>query len=128
MQKTLGPDGRCGPKRRCYLAKPCNVDGDCGADYVCRFPGLIQAKKKILQKVNNMKRQQRLNQVIPRHKRRKNAIEKRGESQNRDMMRRRPINQLNALKKRKPFRGNNDGYSEEHCKLCNWVYKILKNI
>ena len=98
----MGPDGRCGPKYRCYLAKPCKTTKDCSRSYVCRSPGLIEAKNKVLQKVNEIRRQQQQfdGQVTQGPEINNIAMPNSRGSQHRPM-RQSPINQITRFKKRR---------------------------
>ena len=60
MQERFGPDGRCGPKKRCYVAKPCKMSSDCSRDYICRAPGIIDAKKEAVKEVFDMIKKRRV--------------------------------------------------------------------
>ena len=54
----MGNDGRCGPKGKCYLAKPCAQDRDCSRGYICRSPNAIQlahARAQFLRKIKTEK-------------------------------------------------------------------------
>ena len=40
------PKARCGPKKICYLAKPCRHSNECSAGFVCKIPGIIKKAKR----------------------------------------------------------------------------------
>jgi len=63
-------DARCGPLRRCYIAKPCNSESDCSPNYECLSPSQIRAKKL---------RELRMNQIF---KRQRNRLARRQRSRN----------------------------------------------
>ena len=71
IQRVLkSEDARCGPLRRCYIAKPCNSESDCSPNYECLSPSQIRAKKL---------RELRMNQIF---KRQRNRLARRQRSRN----------------------------------------------
>ena len=48
-------EARCGPKHKCYIAKPCNSASDCSPEYECLYPYQIMVRKALARRFPQMR-------------------------------------------------------------------------
>ena len=56
-------EARCGPKHKCYIAKPCNSASDCSPEYECLYPYQIMVRKALARRQRIQRSQNGLPQM-----------------------------------------------------------------